>query len=358
MTDKNRNEELQKQLQEITDRLEQGVRDVFTSENYKKYLSAMSRFHNYSLNNILLIAMQKPDATLIAGYTAWKKLHGRQVMRGERGIKILAPAPYTVKRDITKTDPITQKPVIGEDGRPETEEREVVIPAYKIVSVFDVSQTEGKEIPTLGINELTGDIKDYDTFFKALCMSCPVQVSFEKISTNAKGYFSHAENRIAVKEGMSQMQIVKTTLHEMAHQKLHSGQEQQDRSTKEIEAESVAYVVCQHYGIDTSDYSFSYVAGWSEGKEIPELRDSLDTVRKASLELIYSIDTSLEEINYIMEAKRSVAIDTDKRPSLVENLHRKQEQVKARDIEFPKTGIAIMSQSVEKDRREARNSGR
>lgn len=353
MADKSRNEELQKKLQEITNRLEQGVRDVFTSENYKKYLAAMSKFHNYSLNNILLIVMQKPDSTLIAGYNAWKKLHGRQVRRGEKGIKILAPAPYIVNRDIVKRDPTTQKLIIGEDGKPETEEREVIIPAYKIVSVFDVSQTEGKEIPTLGANELIGDVKNYGTFFKALCKSCPVPISFEEINTNAKGYFSHADNRIAVKEGMSQIQTIKTTLHEMAHQKLHSGQTQQEKGEKEIEAESVAYVVCQHYGIDTSDYSFAYVAGWSEGKETSELRDSLDTVRKASLELIYSIDISLEDINHRMPTAKFMTIETERKPSLVEDLHKKQEEIKSRDVELLKT-----SQRAERNGREVENSGR
>ncbi|MDE6388323.1 MAG: ssDNA-binding domain-containing protein [Lachnospiraceae bacterium] len=289
---------LQKQLQEITEKLEQGVNDIFTSENYTRYLETISKFHKYSLNNIILINMQKPDASLIAGYNAWKKLHGRQVMKGEKGIKILAPSPYKVKRMVEKVDPKTKEYIIGKDGKPVMEEKEITIPAYKVVSVFDVSQTEGRELPSLGVNELTGEVDGYKDFFEALNKSCPVPIRFEDIPNNAKGYFSHAFDYIAIKNGMSQQQTIKTALHEMAHQKLHSGDKRKEKSrtSKEIEAESTAYTVCQHYGIDTSDYSFSYVAGWSKEKDVSELKESLDTIRKASSELITDIDKALEEV--------------------------------------------------------------
>ena len=340
-------EHSQNQLQGIMEKLEQGVKDVFSSENYKQYLRTMSKFHQYSLNNILLINMQKPGATMIAGYNAWKKLHGRNVMRGEKGIKILAPSPYKVKKQVEKIDPQTRKPVLNKDGQPVMEEKEVTIPAYKVVSVFDVSQTEGKEIPTL-VNELNGEVENFDIFFDALARTCPVPISFKEISTGAKGYFSHTNNEIAVKQGMSQLQTIKTTVHEMTHQKLHSNQNmleplnKQTRNSKEVEAESVAYVVCQHYGIDTSDYSFAYVAGWSEGKEMPELRESLDTIRKAASELINDIDKALEEID--------TEKTKDKKPSLLENLYKKQEQIK----NAKKNGLqtAVENHNIMKDQRE------
>ena len=321
---------LQKQLQEITDRLEQGVNEIFTSDNYIKYLETMSKFHNYSLNNIILINMQKPGASMIAGYNAWKKLHGRQVMKGEKGIKILAPSPYKVKRFVEKIDPHTRKPIIGQDGKPVKEEKEITIPAYKVVSVFDVSQTEGKELPTLRVNELSGEVEGYDAFFEAINKSCPVSIMFEDIRNGAKGYFSHAFNYIAIKEGMSQQQTIKTAIHEMAHQKLHSGENRlkQNRRSREVEAESIAYTVCQHYGIDTSDYSFTYVAAWSKGKETSELKDSLDKIRKAASEMITDIDHALEELQ-----QEKVENKTDQRESVLGSLHKMQEQVRNTDYD-------------------------
>ena len=340
-------EHSQNQLQDIMDKLEQGVRDVFSSKKYAEYLNTMAKFHNYSLNNILLINMQKPGATMVAGYNAWKKLHGRNVMKGEKGIRILAPSPYKVKRQVEKINPQTQRPVLDKDGKPIVEEQEVTIPAYKVVSVFDVSQTEGKDIPILGVNELTGEVDNYDTFFEALNWSCPIPINFEEISTGAKGYFSLTNNEIAVKQGMSQLQTVKTTVHEMAHQKLHSNQDplnQKTRSSKEVEAESVAYVVCQHYGLDTSDYSFSYVAGWSAGKDTPELKESLDTIRKAASEMIADIDKALEGINKERERVK------ERKPSLLDELHRKQEQI--RNIENKKPLAALENHNIVKNQRE------
>ena len=293
-------------LKEITDRLEQGITELFESERYKEYLRVMSKFHNYSFNNTLLIAMQKPDASLVAGFSAWKNNFGRNVMKGQKGIKIIAPSPYKVKQEMKKIDPHTGKPVIGKDGKPVTEEKEITIPAYKVVSVFDVSQTEGKELPDLAVNELTGDVEHYKDFFAALEKTSPVPIGFEKIEGGAHGYYHLEDKRIAIDEGMSELQTLKTAIHEIAHAKLHDidlnapENEQQprvDRRTREVEAESVAYTVCQHYGLDTSDYSFGYVAGWSSGHELSELKSSLETIRSAAAEIINSIDETLAELS-------------------------------------------------------------
>jgi antirestriction protein ArdC len=284
-------------LKEITDKLEQGITDIFASENYQNYLNTMSKFHDYSLNNTILIAMQKPDASHVAGFNTWKNEFERNVMKGQKGIKIIAPSPYKVKMQQEKTDPATGKPVIGADGKPVTEETERKIPAYKVVSVFDVSQTEGKELPTIGADMLTGDVERYADFFAALEQASPAPIGFEEIHSGAKGYYSHEDKRIAIAEGMSELQTLKTAVHEIAHARLHdidltAEQEQPriDKRTREVEAESVAYAVCQHYGLDTPDYSFGYVAGWSSGKELTELKASLETIRKTAAEIINEVD--------------------------------------------------------------------
>lgn len=290
------------QVREITDKLEQGIKELFESEKFKEYLTTMSKFYHYSFNNTLLIAMQKPDATLIAGYTSWQRNFDRHVMKGEKGIKILAPAPYKAQEEREKIDPATQKPVLDADGKPVTETVEVLRPAFKVVSVFDVSQTDGKELPDIAVDELTGSVENYAAFFEALKQESPVPISFEDIPGGAKGYFSHAENRIAIQEGMSEIQTVKTAIHEIAHAKLHAikpdekvaPEERKDRHTKEVEAESVAYTVCQRYGIETSDYSFGYIAGWSSDKDTKELKGSLETIRSTAAEMIESIDAKLK----------------------------------------------------------------
>ena len=241
------------QVREITDKLEQGLKELFESERFKEYLKTMSKFYNYSFNNTLLIAMQKPDATLIAGYTAWQRNFDRHVMKGEKGIKIFAPAPYKVKEEHEKLDPVTQKPILDKDGKPVTETVEVTRPAFKVVSVFDVSQTDGKELPDIAVDELTGSVENYAAFFDALKELSPVPIAFENITDGAKGYFSHVENRIAIQEGMSEIQTIKTAIHEIAHAKLHAvtpgekvaPEDKKDRRTKEVEAESVAYVLAQ-----------------------------------------------------------------------------------------------------------------
>ena len=290
------------QVREITDKLEQGIKELFESEKFKEYLTTMSKFYNYSFNNTLLIAMQKPDATLIAGYTSWQRNFDRHVMKGEKGIKILAPAPYKAQEEREKIDPATQKPVLDADGKPVTETVEVMRPAFKVVNVFDVSQTDGKELPDIAVDELTGSVENYAAFFEALKQESPVPISFEDIPGGAKGYFSYVENRIAIQKGMSEIQTMKTAIHEIAHAKLHAinpdekiaPEERKDRHTKEVEAESVAYTVCRRYGIETSDYSFGYIAGWSSDKDTKELKGSLETIRSTATEMIESIDAKLK----------------------------------------------------------------
>ena len=301
-------------LKEITDRLEQGIAELFDSERYREYLKVMSKFHNYSFNNTLLIAMQKPDASLVAGFSAWKNNFGRNVMKGQKGIKIIAPSPYKIKQEMQKIDPHTQKPIIGKDGKPVTEEKEITIPAYKVVSVFDVSQTEGKELPDIAVDELTGDVDRYKDFFAALEKTSPVPIAFENIEGGSHGYYHLEDKRIAINEGMSELQTLKTAIHEIAHAKLHDidlnapKDEQQphvDRRTREVEAESVAYTVCQHYGLDTSDYSFGYVAGWSSGRELSELKSSLETIRSAAAEIINSIDANFAELQKAQDKEQT-----------------------------------------------------
>ena len=300
-------------LKEITDRLEQGITELFDSERYKEYLKVMSKFHNYSFRNTVLIAMQKPDASLLAGFSAWKNNFERNVMRGQKGIKIIAPSPYKIKQEMQKIDPHTQKPIIGKDGKPVTEEKEITIPAYKVVSVFDVSQTEGKELPDIAVDELTGDVDRYKDFFAALEKTSPVPIAFENIEGGSHGYYHLEDKRIAINEGMSELQTLKTAIHEIAHAKLHDidlnapkdEQPRVDRRTREVEAESVAYTVCQHYGLDTSDYSFGYVAGWSSGRELSELKSSLETIRSAAAEIINSIDANFAELQKAQDKEQT-----------------------------------------------------
>lgn len=288
------------EMKEITRKLEEGVAGIFSSEKYQKFLDTMAKFPQYSVNNSLLIMLQKPDASLVQSYTGWKRM-GRFVKRGEKGIRILAPTPYTIDRDQERIG-ADGKPVLDQDGEPMKETIEIHMTAFKPVSTFDISQTEGEPVPSLGVDELKGSVDHYVVLFEAMQKASPVPVSFEKIPGAAKGYFNPGQKRIAIQEGMSEAQNVKTLVHEMTHAKLHSldktggkGAEKSSRR-KEIEAESTAYTVCQHYGIDTSDYSFGYIAGWSEGKELPELKASLDTIRQAASEIITSIDEKVQEI--------------------------------------------------------------
>lgn len=285
------------ELHQITDKLEKGVKDVFQSDKYKQFLNVMAKFPRYSVNNTMLIMMQRPDAQLCQSFTGWKQM-GRYVKKGEKGISILAPAPYKIEREQTKLDD-KGRPVFDADGEPVKEKVEVTIRAFKVVKTFDLAQTDGKELPMIGPNELVGSIDGYPKLLQALQEVSPVPVSFELIDGGAKGYYNLENKSIVIQDGMSEVQTIKTLLHEMAHQKLHDKDtvpEAKDitRNGKEVEAESVAYVVCQHYGINTSDYSFSYVAGWSEGKETPELKASLDKIRQTASEFIYQIDQRME----------------------------------------------------------------
>ena len=285
------------ELHQITDKLEKGVKDVFQSDKYKQFLNVMAKFPRYSVNNTMLIMMQRPDAQLCQSFTGWKQM-GRYVKKGEKGISILAPAPYKIEREQTKLNE-KGRPVFDADGEPVKEKVEVTIRAFKVVKTFDLSQTDGKELPTIGPSELVGNIEGYPKLLQALQEISPVPVSFELIDGDAKGFYHLEDKKIVVQDGMSEVQTIKTLLHEMAHQKLHDKDnvpEAKDisRNGKEVEAESVAYVVCQHYGINTSDYSFSYVAGWSEGKETPELKASLDKIRQTASEFIYQIDQKME----------------------------------------------------------------
>ena len=295
-------------MKEITDRLEQGIMGIFESERYADYLRTMSKFHNYSFNNTMLIAMQ--GGSLVKGYTQWEKEFDRHVKPGEKAIKIIAPAPYKVKKQVDKIDPDTKKPVIGKDGKTLTEEQEITIPAFKVVSVFDVSQTEGKELPDIGISELVGDVERYKDFFAALEKTSPFAIGFEQQENEGiKGRCIYEERRIAISEGMSELQNIKTAIHEIAHATMHDldrdAAERPDRRTREVQAESVAYTVCQHYGLDTSDYSFGYVAGWSSGRELAELKSSLETIRSTAANLIETIDGHFAELQQTQEKEQT-----------------------------------------------------
>lgn len=293
-------------LQEITEKLEQGVKDLFASDKFKEYLSVMSKFHHYSFRNTLLILFQKPDASMIAGYGAWQKNFKRQVKKGEKGIKIIAPSPYKVQQETQMLDQKTKQPVFGADGKPIMQKIDVTIPAYKVTTVFDISQTDGEPLPQLGVDKLQGSVDNYKNFYVALEKVSPVPIGFENIESGANGYFHHEEKRIAVQENMSELQTLKTLIHEIAHAKLHDispeeikelpPEERKDRHTKEVEAESIAYTVCMHYGLDTSDYTFEYVAGWSSTKELPELQASLTTIQKTANEIISGIDEHFAEL--------------------------------------------------------------
>ena len=293
---------IEKQLKEISERLEQGVKEIFTSERYTEYLNTMSKFHNYSFNNTLLITMQKPEATLVAGYQAWQKKFNRHVKRGEKGIQIIAPTPVREKQEIEKIDPDTQEPIIGEDGQPETEVVEMIIPRFRVATVFDVSQTEGEPIAELEVPELTGSVQFYDTFMQALQSISPVPIRMMNVEGDAKGYYHQTEKYIAIKEDMSNVQTMKTGVHEVSHALLHDREVMdaegvlKDQTTKEVEAESIAYIVCNHFGLDTSEYSFTYIASWCESRDMKALKASMDTIRKTSAEIIGNIEEQMHEI--------------------------------------------------------------
>ncbi len=294
--------ERQERVKALTEKLENGVKAIFESEDYARYLEAMSKFHHYSFGNCLLIFFQCPEASAVAGYTTWKRL-GRTVKKGEKGIQILAPCPTTLLVEQNKLDAQGQT-ILGPDGQPETESTLLKLQRFKIVYVFDVSQTEGKELPSLGVDELTGDVEGFDSIFHAVEALSPVPIHFREPQAS-KGCYNHLEQCIYVNEGMSQVQTLKTLIHETAHAKLHAlpvsagiimGAPVKDRRTREVEAESIAYVVCQHFGIDTSDYSFAYVTGWSRDKKLPELKASLECISDTASEIIDALETACPSI--------------------------------------------------------------
>lgn len=296
---------LQKNIEETTKKLEEGIVNFMSSGNFQDYLKVMSRFHTYSYSNSILIALQRPTATLLQGYQGWKKNFNRQVRTGEKAIKIFAPAPVKSKREKEVLDPNTGQPVIGADGKPLTETVEVKIPHFKVVSVFDVGQTDGDPLPELDIKNLSADVADYEKLFEAIKRTAKVPIAFEDIQNGSNGYFHLTENRIAIKAGLSQAHTLKTAIHELTHSRLdkidptRTDAEKKDRSTKEVIAESCAFVVSEHFGLDTSDYSFGYVATWSANRELPELKASLQTIRNESAALINEIEAHLEEIELV-----------------------------------------------------------
>ena len=307
MAEKQSNKE---RIKEITAGIEKGIMELFESDRYRKYLSTMSRFHKYSLNNVMLIHSQRPEATLVAGFNRWKNSFGRHVKKGEKGIQILAPTPYKIKVEKEKLDPDTKLPVIDENGEPVTEEKEVSIPMFKVVSVFDVSQTEGKPLPVLAFS-LSGAVEHYEEFMEALKRTSTVPLKIEHTDKNVDGFFDLTNQSITIQAGMSEVQTVCAAIHEIAHSRLHNYEhmtevaddgvtiltpEEKSRNTEEVEAESISYAVCQYFGIETADNSFGYIATWSKGKELKELRASLETINRTSSELISSIEKNFQEI--------------------------------------------------------------
>lgn len=295
--------ETREKVKALTDKLEAGVKGVFESDKYKAYLKAMSKFHQYSFGNVLLILMQCPEASHVAGFSTWKKQFGRTVKKGEHGIQIIAPTQRSRLIKQNRLDPDTQQPIIGPDGLPEKEPVFVSYQSFRVAYVYDVSQTEGRDLPSLGVDELVGDIPNFDAMFSAVEKLSPVPVEYRS-AASSKGCYNHLEQRIYINEGMSQAQTLKTLIHETAHAKLHAlpikdgkiiGKAEKDKNTREVEAESIAYVVCQHFGIDTSDYSFPYVTGWSSSKELDELKASLECISKTASEMIDGIEKACPE---------------------------------------------------------------
>ena len=297
-------------MKEITDRLEAGVCGVLDSENYKSYLTSMSKFHTYSFRNTILIFLQKPDASLVAGAGKWQSEFERTRKQGERGLKILAPNFYKVKKRIPKKDPDTGEPIKDKDGKPLMDEQEITVPDYRVVSVYDISQTEGKELPEAHVNMLSGDVERFEELQAALEKSSPYAISIEPILDGAKGRCFYNEQRIAVNEGMSELQTLKTAIHEVAHARLYeknlhlAEDKRPDKATCEVQAESVAYAVCQYWGLDTSDYSFGYIANWSSGRNLEELQASLETIQAAANDLINEMEIHLLELQQQREAQQ------------------------------------------------------
>ena len=305
---------MKEKVSELVGKLEDGLKEIFDSDKYKNYLNTMAKFHNYSVNNTLLINQQKPDATLVAGFDSWARNFGRHVKKGERGIKIIAPAPYMVKKEKQLVDPKTGEKLFNPDGTPKTTEVEVKIPVFKVSYVYDISQTYGKDLPTLGVAELGNTVDRAKDYIDSLKKVSPVPIEFGETNGDSKGFYSPSNQSITIKGGMSDAQTIKTMVHEISHAKLHNPEalkedgKRKSKGTIEMEAESVAYIVCQHFGIDTSDYSFGYIAGWSEGKGTEELKESMQSIRETSSEMIYRIEGNLRAIDRDKAKQEEVSI--------------------------------------------------
>lgn len=308
--DPKRREEQEEQIKALTDQLEKGIKEVFTSEKYKAYLSTMEKFHSYSFNNSILIYVQKPNATMVAGFKTWQSLE-RQVKKGERGIRIFAPRPYKVIRDVEAVDPGTGEVLLDPNGKPIMEKEERSYVRFIPVKVFDVSQTEGKALPTL-TEELQGEAQNYEALMAAIKEAAQVPIRFDTWTDSKKGYYNLTNQEIVIKSGMSERQTVKTAIHETAHSILHTDKEHlKDSATMEVEAESVAFVVCQHFGLDTSDYSFGYLASWSSGKELPELKASLQTIQKTSDGLIGKLEHLMKKYINNLAISQSLTVEAE-----------------------------------------------
>ena len=307
-------------IKELTDKLEAGIKEVFTSDKYREYLSTMNKFHNYSFNNSMLIHMQKPEASYVAGYKTWETME-RHVRKGEKGITIFAPCPYKVKKPVEVYDSKTGQVKRDIHGKPMMEEKEITYASFKAISIFDISQTEGKPLPELA-QELKGEIPDYMVLMDSVKEIAPVPVRFEEWDKSKKGHYDLANKEIVIKSGMSDLQTVKTAIHETAHSILHKDQAHiKDSATMEVEAESTTFIVCQHLGLDTSDYSFGYLAGWSSGKDLPELKSSLQTIQRTSHEVIENLDRAILKNTNNIDICQSIA-DEPMKISSIADIHR------------------------------------
>lgn len=333
-------------VQELMKELEDGVKAVFDSDKYTNWLDTMSKFHNYSVNNTILIMSQKPEATRVASFTSWEKNFNRHIKKGEKGIKIIAPAPYKMMVDKPVVDQNTKEPVLDEKGEQLVEKKEVTIPAFKVATVFDYSQTYGPDIVELGVDELTSKVDFADNIKDVLTKISPVPVEIGNIKGSAKGYYNVAEGKIMVKEGMSDSQTIKTMIHEISHAMLHSNEQMKkdkeagihkNAQTREVEAESVAFVVCKHFKIDTSEYSFGYIAGWSEGKEMDELKGSMQTIKDTSSEIINRLEGGLRALDFVKEKPEEVKTEgktnsqeekPEKKKSVKEKIQKNKEKIK------------------------------
>lgn len=307
---RSRSADTAQKVKALTDKLEAGVKEVFESEQYKAYMKAMAKFHQYSFNNVMLILMQCPNASAVMGYATWERQFGRTVKNGESGIQIIAPTSYKRIVETVTLDPVTNMPILDADGEPVKEKQYVVQRGYKIAYVFDVSQTVGRELPSYGVNELHGSVQNYDTMLNAVLELAPVPVIFREPDGDARGCYVHSERRIYLNRGMSHIDTISILIHETAHAMLHAlpvkdgvvvGRPEKNRRTREVEAESIAYVVCQHFGIETGDSSFAYITGWSKDKELDELKASLDCISKTSAKMIDEIEAKLPDMKITFE---------------------------------------------------------